>query len=98
MLFLNVMILLDFLLTYAGISLGIVREANPLIAWTFDLAFWQGFMIRILGAIFVSIIFYALYKMNRKAFRKVLIFANTVNVMVLMMHLLWIYAFVKSVQ
>jgi len=98
MLVLIVLIILDFLLTYAGISLGVIHEANPIMAWTFQLPFWQGFMIRIVGVIFVAIIFYALYKMNRKAYKKVLIFANTLNVFVLVLHLLWIFAFVNHVN
>jgi hypothetical protein len=86
----------DFILTYLGISYGIIEEANPILIWLFKLPFIAGFVIRFLMFLIVIYIPIKLMKngkvrpLIRNAFYGV---AFTANIGILCVHLYWIFIY-----
>ena len=90
-LYLFLLIIIDYLLTYIGIhNLGVVYEANPFMAWLFELPFSQGLLIRVLHAIFIITLSYFLYKNEYENYDVFMKFALGVNIFVLMIHFRWV--------
>lgn len=93
MLVLFILFMSDFILTYFGISLGIITEGNALLIWLFQVPFIVGLIIRFLmflGLIYMPIKFIKKGKIRpliSKAFYGI---AFTANIGVLCMHLYWI--------
>ncbi|MGI6537794.1 MAG: DUF5658 family protein [Caldicoprobacterales bacterium] len=52
----------DFILTYLGISAGIIEEANPFLVWLFELPFIAGLIIRLLMFVVVMYILLSLWR------------------------------------
>lgn len=90
MLLLFVLMLIDFLLTYIGVSIGVIKEGNPLIAWSFNLPYWQSIGVRLISVLLVFIPLLILYRMNPNVYKKVLILAYIVNFIIIIIHLYWI--------
>ena len=63
-------LIFDYLLTYIGIRLNIIEEANILMIWLFKLPLIQGLLIRIILSGVVMFPFYYLKK-NCKYYKKV---------------------------
>jgi hypothetical protein len=51
MLGLFILIVVDYLMTYIGITLGLITEANPLMVCLFHLHLWPGLLIRVAFAL-----------------------------------------------
>jgi len=86
------MMILDHILTYIGISLDIISEGNKLICWLFDLPFLYSLIVRafLCGLTLTPFIFYA--KFYKDKCRRILIFLNTFYSLIFVLHLRWIMA------
>lgn len=91
-----VLILTDFVLTYMGVSSGIIEEANPLMVWMFELPFVPSLLLRILMGFIFLYIPYRLIKTGKvrpalvKAFYGI---AYAANIGILCVHLYWIITY-----
>lgn len=88
-----VLFMTDFILTYLGISAGIIEEANPFLVWLFELPFITGLLLRLIMA--AVIIYLPIRMIKAGKIRPVLAkayygVAYTANVLILGVHLYWI--------
>jgi len=85
-----ILIIVDYLMTYVGIAMGIITEANPLMVWLFQLHLWPGLLIRLAFALVaVGLLVYA-KRQDAKLYRSGVIVAYTVQVLVMGLHLYWV--------
>lgn len=83
------LLITDYLITYLGIHLGAITEANPLIRWLFTLPFEKGLPIRAaMSLIVIAPLWYL--KKHYKHYRRVISFILAVYAVVMGMHVLWI--------
>jgi hypothetical protein len=88
-----VLFMTDFILTYLGVSAGIIEEANPFLVWLFELPFLAGLALRLTMAAIV--IYWPIRMIKAGKIRPVLAkayygVAYTANVLILGVHLYWI--------
>lgn len=101
MLILFILFMTDFILTYLGISSGIITEGNALMVWLFKLPFVAGLIIRLLMSL---IIIYVPIQWIRKGKVRPFIaktyygIAYSVNFVILGMHLYWIIMYSTSMK
>lgn len=84
------MFLLDYALTFAGIRLNVISEANPIMIWLFNLNFGYGILVRIAMCIVLLVPFYLLMKKERKVYNKVIKWVCTGYGLVFILHFRWI--------
>lgn len=93
-----VLFMTDYILTYLGVSAGIIEEANPILVWLPELPFIPGFIIRLLMFMMVAYIPIKLIRAGRikpplaKAYYSV---AFTANTAILGVHLYWIITYAR---
>ena len=93
-----VLFMTDFILTYIGISAGIIVEVNPLLIWLFELPFLTGVILRILIGVIVINLPIRTIKTGkiRPAIAKTYYWvAYMVNVGILVVHLYWIIDYTR---
>lgn len=91
-----VLFMTDFILTYLGISAGIIEEANPFLVWLFELPFLVGLLLRIaMGAVLIYLPIRMIKAGKiRPALAKVYYGVTyTVNILILGVHLYWIIGY-----
>lgn len=90
MLLLFITIMLDYILTYMGIRIyGVVEEANVLMQWLFELPLAIGLGVRALLAMLVLAPFMLLKSLDKNAYRKTLITALSINLIIIILHERW---------
>lgn len=83
------LLITDYLITYLGIHLGAITEANPLMRWLFTLPIEKGLPIRAaMSLIVIAPLWYL--KKRYKYYRRVIAFILAVYAVVMGMHYLWI--------
>lgn len=88
----------DFILTWLGVSAGIIEEANPMLIWLFELPFLAGLILRILMGAIVIYLPIKLIKTGKirprlaKAYYGI---AYAVNAGMLGVHLYWIITYAR---
>lgn len=95
-----ILFMTDFILTYLGVSAGIIEEANPVLIWLFELPFIPSLFFRLLMAFTVIYLPIRLIKTNkiRPALAKTYYaVAYTANTLILGVHLYWIISFAKMI-
>ena len=85
-----IVVMLDYILTYIGVTIGIVYEANPFMVWLFEMDLWAGLMIRAVMATVLVGMFYYIKQKTEKAYTRLLVFFYVVNAVVMGFHLYWI--------
>jgi hypothetical protein len=93
-----VLFMTDFILTYLGVSAGIIEEANPALVWLFELPFLAGLALRLTMAAIV--IYWPIRMIKAGKIRPVLAkayygIAYTVNTGILGVHLYWIISYAR---
>lgn len=93
-LYLYLLMILDFILTYLGIHQAkVISEGNQIIAWTFELPFANSFAIRILYVFIVIGLSLYIYSAEFEYYNIFIHFALGVNVIVMLFHFRWIAAY-----
>ncbi len=93
--YLLVLIMVDYILTYFGINyLGAIVEGNPLLVDFFNLPFIYSFFLRLLHASIIVLICEYLLSLEYKYYDLFMKFAIGVNVLVMLVHIRWIYIFI----
>lgn len=87
------MLMTDYGLTYAGIANGAITEANPLMAWLFELPLSQGLPIRGAMSIMALLPFFILMKRDKAAYGRAILIASALYVPVILLHLQWLITF-----
>jgi len=90
-------IILDYTLTYIGINiLYFIDEANPLMAWIFQLPFTTGFLIKFIYTSCITVFLDYCIKTNIRMIPPAINLCLAVNLVILAMHISWImkYLFV----
>lgn len=89
--YLFLMLMVDYVVTYLGIHhYEFIREANALFVWLFNLPFAQGFLVRVVGALFVTGLYQYIYMEGNKHYKKVITFALSVNIVIMFLHIRWL--------
>ena len=83
--------MVDYLITYWGVSRQIIVEANPLMAGLMQLPFYQGFLIRLAVIVLGSIAFWS--GRNTKVFPYAMKIGCGVYLLVFVLHIGWIYQY-----
>lgn len=84
------LMILDFLFTYMGVNVfNFIEEANPLLAWIFNLPFFYAFIIRLSICFIISKLLKYIYKNNIAIYKKVIFFALSLNLFVMTLHIMW---------
>lgn len=83
------LLIIDYLITYLGIQIGIITEANPLMRWLFELPIEKGLPIRAAMSLIVILPLWYLKK-HYKYYRRVIAFILAIYAVVMGMHYLWI--------
>jgi hypothetical protein len=90
MLALFILIVVDYLVTYIGITMGVITEANPLMRWLFNLHLWPGIAVRAALALSaVGLLSYA-RKRDARLYRSGVAVAYAVQAAVMGLHLYWV--------
>jgi hypothetical protein len=93
-----VLYLTDFILTYLGVSAGIIEEVNPLLIWLFELPFLAGLFTRTLMGTIVIYLPIRIIKTGKihpaiaKTYYSV---AYTTNAGILVIHLYWLITYIR---
>jgi hypothetical protein len=87
-------IMVDFLITYLGVSYGCIEEANPFMKWLFKLPFIWAAVIRLSIGAAIYYIYRFIQKNADISYRRAILFALTVENYVLLLHLRWMVAFI----
>lgn len=82
---------LDGLLTYIGLSLGAITEANPILASLSPFALLMTKLL--LSLCLFSFLYTPFVRIQSRSWRYSLIFVNTLYSSVLLLHLLWLILF-----
>jgi len=82
-------LIFDYLLTYIGIRLDIIEEANIFMVWLFDKPLLQGLLIRMILSGVVILPFYYVKK-HCKYYKKVFGLIIMVYILVMVLHIRWI--------
>jgi hypothetical protein len=90
------MLILDYVLTYIGIRIGIIEEANPIMKWLFELSFMDGIIIRIAISILLLIPYYFIKKTRIKIYNKLIIIVCVGYSLIFLLHLSWVLDFLKQ--
>lgn len=93
--YLLILIMVDYMLTYFGINyLGAIAEANPLLVNLFNLPFFYSFFLRLLHASIIVLICEYLLSLEYKYYYLFMKFAIGVNLLIMLVHIRWIYIFI----
>ena len=88
--------MIDFALTYYGVSIGIITEANPLLVWLFNLPlFWSTVMRIVIVMATPFLPLYYLYRKKSIAYKWALRGAYILNAFIICLHVQWIYFLIK---
>lgn len=79
----------DYLLTYIGIRLNLIEEANTLMVWMFEMPLMKGLIIRLVISGVVILPFYYL-KTHCRYYKKVIAAVIILYVGVMVLHIRWI--------
>ncbi|MGH2318795.1 DUF5658 family protein [Planococcus sp. SE5232] len=82
---------LDGLLTYVGLSLGAITEANPILASLSPFALLMTKLL--LSLCLFSFLYTPFVRIQSHSWRYSLIFVNTLYSFILLLHLLWLILF-----
>lgn len=92
LLVLGVMMMADYLLTWHGINnLGVIAEANFMMAWLFEVNFLLSFALRLIMVLFVLWIINLTHKYGDRYFKLMISFAIALNLVVMFLHCRWLY-------
>lgn len=87
----------DFIFTYIGIQFyGVITEANPILVWTFNLPFPQALCLRLFYSGILVYLAHYLRKQKYKYHPQFVIFALTVNCLVMFLHFHWVFKVVAN--
>ena len=89
----SVLLMADYLLTYIGIKIGFVYEANLLLRWLFDLDLFYGILIRLISIIFVIMLFRLFEKRKNKDAIVFLSIFYSMQFIIMAIHSNWIYMY-----
>lgn len=92
------LMIMDFITTYIGISIGYIIESNPLMVNLFNVPFIIGLLFRL---IHIGILHLCLQYINYKkhpAYNKVTMFALVLNVIIMILHFRWIVSYIIFVR
>lgn len=94
-LFLSLLMLADFLLTWFGVNtIDYVEERNPLMVWLMELnSFYLALACRLAIIIMVVLLSMVISKNDKKVFNQVVLIGIILNIGVLIIHLFWVYDF-----
>lgn len=84
-----ILLIVDYILTYIGIKVGLVEEANILMIWLFELPLLKGLLIRCIMSLFIIMPFFYLEK-HCKYYKKVLVVVISGYIFIMFLHLRWI--------
>lgn len=83
----------DYVLTYVGLSNGIIEEGNPFMKYLMQLPFYQGLLIRIA---YLSILTFMLWIGRKtKLYKQALKIINGVYIFVFFLHLHWVFDYLS---
>lgn len=86
----------DFLLTWLGVNiLDVVEEGNPFMVFLFNLDFFSALIIRfiLVGIVIVGLNY--VKKVEHILYEKVIKIGILANLIIHMMHICWIYVYIK---
>lgn len=84
----------DFLLTYWGINtLGVVREANPLMVFMFEINFPLALFIRVMSILTIYWLLVEIKSKHKESYRNVVAMGIICNIFVMYLHYQWISFF-----
>lgn len=92
-----ILLMMDYILTYISLTLGICFEANILMRWLMELPLWEGLILRTIMSVLVLIPFYVCKKKNIKLYNKACIIALSIEVIPFLAHLYWVFMLDKII-
>ena len=91
MVFIYLIMLLDYVLTKIALNIGICYEANILMTWLVNMPVFPGILIKAAMGIVLLIPFYIIRKKNSRFYRGSVIIVLGLYLFVYVMHGIWIY-------
>lgn len=96
LLFMYILIVADYILTYYGIHvIKVIKEANPLMVKFMDLPFFSGIIIRNIIALLIIFLLKAVEKRITVKYNFLLIKILVIQVIPYTFHGIWIYSYLK---
>lgn len=90
-----ILMIIDYLLTYWGISLGIIREGNPMMMFAFNYGFIPGLLFRFSYSLMILALLYRIRKGNVYEYIHTNIAMGAVYLWVFSLHFQWISEVIK---
>ena len=90
------LMMVDFILTYLGVHLNIINEANPFLVWLFELPFLASLTLRLIHVGGVLLGLECLKTKKYKGYSKVVTFALIINLILLILHVRWLLIWLMS--
>lgn len=90
--YLFILMMSDFVITYLGINvIGVIEEANPILVWLFEIPFIYGALIRLFYSAFIAWLCMFIFDSRYKYYNAFINTALTINAVVVVIHARWIY-------
>lgn len=97
-LYLFILMMCDYIITYLGINtFGVIEEANPILVWLFEAPLLFGLAFRMFYAGFMAFLCVFIFEQGYQHYNAFINLALFINSVVVFMHMRWIGIFFMQV-
>lgn len=90
MLMIFLFLLMDYLLTYIGIRINLIEEANPIMRHIFDRDLITGLLMRISYSLILVLLLYAIKRKKPLYYTKIVFGTDILYSLIILLHIRWI--------